>query len=76
MQNAFNSNNELWTEIATSGGWVEVLAGADSLSARAQAELDHIKAFGVANNFWRPAMINRFTYWLKMYFTMEPGTTD
>lgn len=76
MQNSFNSNNEGWTEIALSGGWVEVLAGFDSLSARAQGELNHIKAFGVANSYWRPAMINRFTYWLKTYMTMEPGAAD
>ena len=76
MVNTFNSGNEGWTEIALSGGWIELLAGFDSLSARAQGELNAIKAFGVANNYIRPAMKARFLYWLSTYMQMEPGTTD
>jgi len=76
MQNAFNSGNELWTEIALSGGWIEVLGGADSLSAKAQTELEQIKVFGVANSYLKHRHVNQFIYWLKTYFEMEPGTTD
>ena len=76
MQNTFNSNNELWTELALSGGGLEVLAGADSLSARAQSELNDIKAEGVAGSYLKHAQVNRFLYWLKWYMEMEPGAAD
>jgi len=76
MQNSFNSNNQLWTEIALSSGWVEVLAGAENMTVLEAARLNHIKAFGVANSYWRPWMINYVCLKLKEMFQREPGTTD
>ena len=76
MQNSFNSNNELWTEIALSSGWVEVLAGADNISVGEAARLNYIKAFGVANSYWKPWMAPYVCTKLKEMFTREPGTTD
>lgn len=76
MKNTFNSTHELWTEIALSAGWVEVLAGSDNLSGLEQDRLNHIKAFGVANSYWRPRMINYVCMKMRDVLTRYPGTTD
>lgn len=76
MQNSFNSNNELWTEIALSSGWVEVLGGADNLTVGEAARLEAIKAFGVANSYWKAWMAPYFLLKLKEMFAKEPGTSD
>jgi len=76
MQNAFNSNNELWTEIALSGGWIEVLAGADNLGTGEAARLNAIKAFGVANSYLKWRDVNYVLLKLKEMMQREPGTTD
>lgn len=76
MQNTFNSNNQLWTEIALSSGWIEVLAGADNLTVMQAAELNAIKARAVANSFLAWHDVNKFIELLKEMFQREPGTTD
>ena len=76
MQNCFNSDNELWTEIALSSGWVEVLGGGDNLTAGEATRLEAIKIFGVANSYWKSWMAPYFLLKLKEYLTRMPGTTD
>lgn len=76
MQNTFNSNNELWTEIALSSGWIEVLAGADNMSVGEAAQLNAIKAFGVANSYLKWRHIDYFINKLKEMMQREPGTVD
>ena len=76
MQNTFNSNNELWTEIALSSGWIEVLAGADNMTVGEAATLNGIKAFGVANSYLKHRQVNQFIFYLKQMMEREPGTTD
>lgn len=76
MQNTFNSDNELWTEIALSGGWIEVLAGADNLTQEEGDRLTGIVAFGVANSYLKWRQVNEFVYLLKQMLQRKPGTTD
>jgi len=76
MKATFNSTHELWTEIALSGGWVEVLGGSDNLSTLEQARLESIKIFGVANSYWMPWMINYFCLKFRAVLARWPGTTD
>lgn len=76
MKNTFNSGNQFWTEVALSGGWVEVLAAATNLSGLEQDRLNYIKSYGVANSAWKPWMIGQFTFLLKEMFTRYPGSAD
>ena len=76
MQNTFNSNNELSTEIALSGGWIEVLAGADNMSVGEAAQLNAIKAFGVANSYLKWRHVDYVLLKLKEMMQRETGTAD
>ena len=76
MKGTFNSTNELWTELALSGGMIEDLAGADNLTTLEQARLEHVKAFGVANSYWRPWMINYVCLKLRDTMVRKPGAAD
>jgi len=76
MQNCFNSNNELWTEIALSSGWIEVLGGADNMSAGEATHLESIKARAVADSYLRWSDVDYFLLKLKEMLQREPGTTD
>ena len=76
MENTFNSNNELWTEIALSGGWIEVLAGAANLSVGEADKLTAIKVFSVANSYMRRRHTEQFLKILGEMLLRFPGTTD
>ena len=76
MQNAFHASCALWTEIALSSGWVEVLAGADTMGVGEAAQLTKIKTFGVANSYWKSWMGPYFCNKLKEYLVRMPTAAD
>lgn len=76
MEDTFNSGNELWTEIALSGGLVEDLAGADCLSAGEQSRLSAVKTFAVANSYIRAHHKLTILKGLEDVLNRKTGTTD
>jgi len=77
MKNTFNSENQFWSEIALSAGFVETLAAASStLVASDTAVLEAIKAFGVANSYWRAHHKNQFMVILRKVLEQKPAAAD
>ena len=77
MKSTFNSSNQFWTEIAASAGLIGSLAAALScLTTYEVASAQAICNFGVANNYWRPAMQNQFLVLVDKVLKRYPATTD
>jgi hypothetical protein len=77
VKNTFRSTSQFWTEIAASAGLIGTLATASScLTTQQIARAQKINDFGVANSYWKSAMINEFIYLLKESMTRFPGAAD
>jgi hypothetical protein len=80
VKSTFSSTNQFWTEIASSTGLCGYIATNSASSsclttyeaASAQAMVD----YGKANNYWTPAMCNRFLVLIDKILRRYPATTD